>query len=118
MSQGEVLPPTVQDREEADLGPQMVGVSRDRLQGFRRGLEENVVNHLLVLEGNSGNLFRHGEDHVKVGNIEKLRLPLLDPLRPGQALAFGAVSIPAAIEGVAFVATLIATFEMAAERCR
>jgi len=49
---------------------------------------------------------------MKIGNIEKLRLPLLDPLRPGQALAFGAVSIPAAIEGVAFIATLIATFEV------
>jgi hypothetical protein len=113
----EVLSPTVQDREEADLGSQVLRVSRDCLQGFRRGLEENVVHYLLVLVGNRGYLFRHSEDHVKIWNIEKLSLPLLDPLRPGQALAFGTVSIPAAIEGIAFKATLIATFEVAAE-CR
>ena len=91
----EVLSPTVEDREEADLRAQMLSVSRDRLQCFRRGLEENVVNHLLVLVGNRSDLFWYGEDHVKIGNIEEFRLPLLDPLPPGQALAFGAVSIPA-----------------------
>jgi GTPase SAR1 family protein len=93
----------VQDRKEADLCPQVLRVSSDRLQGFRRGLEENVIDHLLVLVGNRSDLFRHSEDDVKIGNIKEFRLPLLDPLRSRQALAFGAVSIPAAIEGVAFM---------------
>ena len=55
---------------------------------------------------------------MKVGNLEKLRLPLFDPLRSGQTLAFGTVAIAAAIESIAFVAALIATFEVAPERCR
>src|SRR5215467_1552778 len=66
----EVRPPAVQDRKEADLCPQVLRVSRDRLQGFRRGLEENVIDHLLVLIGNRGDLFRHGEDDMKIGNIK------------------------------------------------
>ena len=96
----------------------MLGVGRDGLQGFCRGLEENAVDHLLVLVGDRGDLFRHGEDHMKIRDLEKFGLPLLDPLRPGQTLAFGAVSIAAAIERIAFVAALIAAFEVAAEHGR
>src|ERR1017187_4100174 len=43
----------------------MLGVSGDDLQSFCRGLEEDAVDHLLVLISDGGNLFRYGEDHVK-----------------------------------------------------
>ena len=86
--------------KETDLGPQMLGVGRDGLQGFGRGLEEDAVDHLLVLVGDRGDLFRHGEDHMEIGHVEKFGLPVLDPLRPSQTLAFGAVSISAAIEAL------------------
>jgi hypothetical protein len=52
---------------------------------------------------------------MKIGTFEKFGLSILDPLRPGQRLALGAVAIPAAIEGVTFIAALIAAFEVAAE---
>src|SRR5512140_3834385 len=100
----EVLPPTMQDREEADFSTQMIGVRRDRLQCFRRGLEEYAKHDLFILVSDRGDLFRHSEDHMKIGNLEKFRLPVLDPLRPSQALAFWAMSIPATIEGIAFIA--------------
>jgi hypothetical protein len=96
----------------------MFGVGRNRLQGFCRGLEENTVDNFLILVSDRGDLFRHRKDHMKIGDIQKLGLPVLDPLRPRQALAFGAVSIAAAIVRVAFVVALIAAFEVAAENCR
>jgi hypothetical protein len=55
---------------------------------------------------------------MKVGNWEELRLPLFNPLRSGQTLAFGTVAIATTIERIAFVAALIATFEVAPERRR
>src|ERR1035441_8569617 len=96
----------------------MLGVGRDRLEGFRRGLEEDAVNNFFILVSDRGDLFRHGEDHMKIGNLEKFGLSVLDPLCPGQTLAFGAMPIAAAIERVPFIATLIAAFEVAAENPR
>jgi hypothetical protein len=37
---GESLPPSVQDAEEADLRPEVLGICCDLLQGFRRGPEQ------------------------------------------------------------------------------
>ena len=96
----------------------MLGVARDGLQGFCRGLEKDAIDYLLVLVSDRGDLFRYREDHMKIGDLQKFGLPVLDPLRPGQTLAFGAVSIPAAIERVPFITALIAAFEVAAEDCR
>src|ERR1019366_6501897 len=95
----------------------MLGVARDGLQGFCRGLEKDAVDYLLVLVSDRGDLFRHGEDHMKIGDVQKFGLPVLDPLRSGQTLAFWAVPIAAAIECVPFIAALIAAFEVAAENC-
>jgi hypothetical protein len=53
---------------------------------------------------------------MKVGNWEKLRLPLLNPLRPSQALAFGTVAVATTVERIAFEAALIAAFEVAPQR--
>ena len=60
---------------------------------------------------------RHITGKATLGDIQKLGLPVFDPLRPRQTLAFGAVSIAAAIERVPFVAALITAFEVAAENC-
>ena len=87
----------------------MPGIGGDRLQGLCGGLKQNAVDNLLILKGDGGDRFRYREDHVKVGNVEQLCLPVLDPLRPCQTLALRAMSIPAAIVGITFMATLVAT---------
>lgn len=94
----EILSPGVKYGEEADIGPQVFGIGCDRLQSFGGGLEENTVDDFLILISDRGDLFRYGEDHMIVGDLQKLGLPVLDPLRAGQTLAFGAVSIATAIE--------------------
>src|ERR1035438_2435312 len=114
----QVLSPGVQHGEETDLGSQMLGIGRNRLEGFCRGLEKDAIDYLLILVCDRGDLFRQGEDYMKIGDVQKLSLPVLDPLCPGQTLAFGAVPVAAAIERVPFIAALITAFEVAAENCR
>jgi hypothetical protein len=79
-------------------------------------MEEDVIHCLLVLVGDRGNLLGHSEDDMKVGLVEQLRLTMLDPLCPGQRLTLWTVPIAARVETVAFVAALIAAFEMSAQR--
>ena len=45
----QILPPGVENGEEADFGAQMFGVAREGEQGFRSSAKENIVNRLLVL---------------------------------------------------------------------
>jgi len=62
--------PCVQHREPSDLRAQMLGVSRDRAQRLSGGSEQNVVDDLLVLQGNGSNGLRYREDHVKILRVE------------------------------------------------
>jgi hypothetical protein len=52
---------------------------------------------------------------VEVLGIEELSLTILDPLGPGQGLAFWAMAVAAAVVSNALELTLIALFDMAAE---
>ena len=47
----EVLPPGVEDGQEADLGPEVLGIGGDSLQGLGGGPEEQAVDHARVLQG-------------------------------------------------------------------
>jgi hypothetical protein len=114
----EVLSPTVQHGEEAYLRPQVLGVCGDGLQSFGRGLEQDAIDYFFILVSDRGDLFRNGEHDMKVLGVEQFCLAVLDPLRPCQTLAFRAVSIPAAIERIPFIAALIAAFQVAAESSR
>jgi hypothetical protein len=93
MQQGR--PPGVQDGEEANLRAQVFGIGSYGAQSLGRGLEEDVVYHLLVLVSDRGNLIRHSENDVKVLAVEKFRLAVLYPLCACQRLTLGAMAIPA-----------------------
>ena len=104
--------------EESDLRTQVFGISGDGPQGFGRGAEENAVNHLLVLVGDWGNLFRHREYNVEVLAVEEFRLAVLDPLGASQGLALGAVAISTGPVTNSLVAALIALLDLSTEsRC-
>ena len=113
MQQG--LTPGVQHGKEADLGTQMLGIGGDGSQGLGRGPEENAIDHPLVLVSDSGNLFRHGEDDVKVLGLEDLGKTILNPVSASQRLALWAVPITAAVVEDALMATRIAPLDMTAE---
>jgi hypothetical protein len=112
------LAPSVEDREEAELCAEMLGIGGDRLQGFGGGVEQDVVERCLVVMGDGGDLLRHGEDDVEVWHGEEFRSSVLKPLGTRQRLALWAVTIAARVVAGALVAAGIALLDVAAERCR
>jgi len=113
--QEQVLSPTVQYSEEADLGAQMFGIGSNGGQGLGRGSEQNAVNEIFVLVSNGGDLFGEREDDVKIVRREDFRFPFFEPFRPRQRLAFGAMSIAAAIVAGPLERTAVAVLEMTAQ---
>jgi hypothetical protein len=89
----QILSPGMQDGEEADLGAEVFRIARDGEKRFRSGLKENAVDRLFVVEGDAGNLFRKGEDDVKIFDRQQFGLPVSEPLRPLGALIFRTVPI-------------------------
>jgi hypothetical protein len=63
---GERRAPGVEDGEHADAGAEVFGIGRDGDQGLGRSLEQDVVDHGLVVVGDVGDLGRQREHDVKV----------------------------------------------------
>ena len=89
--------PGVQDGRDGDLRTQMLRVGRDRDRGFGRRLEQQIVDHALVLVGDIGDRGRQRVDDMKVRHREQLGLALGEPLTCRRALALGAVPVAATI---------------------
>jgi hypothetical protein len=102
--------------KESDLGAQMLGVSRDGAQRLSGSPEQNVVDNLLVLQGNDGNGLWYGEDDVKILSVEELGSTVLEPLGPSQRLTLWAVAIATAVVANPLVVTAIAALEMTTKR--
>jgi sterol desaturase/sphingolipid hydroxylase (fatty acid hydroxylase superfamily) len=101
--------------EKSDLSAKVLGISSDGEQGLRSGPEQDAIKLSLVLIGNGCNLFWHGEDHVEVLGSQKLGLAILEPLSPGQRLAFWTVAIGAGVVSVALMAAVVTLLQMAAQ---
>src|SRR5271169_3405530 len=111
----QILSPTVKDSEEADLGAQMFGIGSDGGQGLGRGSEQNAVDEIFVLVSHGRDLFGEREDDVKIVRLEDFRFPFFEPFRTRQGLAFGAMSIAAAIVAGTLEWTAVAVLEMTAQ---
>src|SRR5437867_10494616 len=94
----QVLPPRVKDGKETNLRSKMFGIGGNSQHRVGRGSEENAIDGALVLQGNVGNLFRHGKDDMKVLGLEKFAPPVFDPPGAGQRLTFGTVTIQQVME--------------------
>jgi hypothetical protein len=98
----------------------MIGIGRDGDHGLGRCLEQDVVDHGLVLVGDLGDWGGQREHDVEIRHRQELGLALGEPLLRGSALAFRAMPVTAGVEGDPGVAALVvlATFNMATERSR
>ena len=85
----------MEDRKEPDLGSQMFGIGGYLQKGFRTGAEQEVIEDLLVLQRQWGELVRQSKDNVDIGDRQKFVLTSRDPLIASPALTLGAVSIAA-----------------------
>lgn len=64
-----VLPPRMQDAEETNLGSQMFGVARHFTKRFGYRAEQEVIERPLILQDESVQLVRQGEDDVEVTRL-------------------------------------------------
>ena len=107
------LPPSVEDREEAELGAEMLGISSDRPQSFGSGVKQDVVDRSLVVMGDGADLLRHSEDDVEVRYGEEFGSSVLKPLGTRQPSLQDDGLQPAAFTG-----SKSATTKAASWRCR
>ena len=95
----EVLSPGVQDGQQPDLGPEMLRIGSDLLQGLGGGAEQEAVDLPWVLQGDRTERRRERKDDVIVLDREQFRFSRLHPLRRGGGLALGAVAVSARVVG-------------------
>lgn len=102
---------------DADSGAEMLGIGRDCQHGLGRDLEQEIVDHRLVLVGDIGDGSRQREHQVEVGHRQQLGRALGEPPLGGCALAFWAVPVAAGIVADGRVGAVLAARDMPAEGC-
>src|SRR5712672_2235112 len=110
--------PAVQYRGDADAGSEVLRVGRDGEHRLRRGLEQQIIDHGLVLVGDVANRRRQREDDVEVGDRQQFGLARRHPLARCRALALRAVPVAAAVVGDRGVGAVLAARDVSAEGCR
>lgn len=104
--------------EKSDVGAEMFGIGRNAPEGLGGGAKEGVVNDLLILSGNGGNAVGQGENHMEIGNRQKLGLMPLQPLSFSERLTLRAVTVAARVVADPAMATVVALIDVAAENGR
>jgi hypothetical protein len=83
--------------EEADFRSETFRRPSDFEQGFGAGPEQEIVDDLLVLQGQRGEPMRKREDDMDVASGQELLTARLDPTVAGVGLALGTMPITAAV---------------------
>ena len=113
---GQGLAPAVQDCDHAGLGAEIFGIGSDGADRLGRGLEEDIVDDRLVLQGDRCERGRHGEDEMEIRDWQKFGAAIGQPLGAREPLALGTVPIAAGIIGDTDLAAVLALLDMPAER--
>src|SRR5262249_23274451 len=114
----QVLAPSVQHRDEADLGAEMLRVGSDRTQRLGRRLKQKGLACLCVVEGDPGRRCRQSENDMEVRHRQQLGLPGSEPFGAGAPLTLRAMPVAARVVGAADEAAPDASLGMAAQRRR
>ena len=94
---GERRAPGMQNGDQAQPCAQSLGVGSDGLQGLGGGLEQQVIDHGLVLEGDGGDLGRQGEDDMEIGRGQQVRLAFRQPDLGRRTLTLRAMAVAAGV---------------------
>ena len=95
----QILPPAMEDGEEADFHAEAFRVAGDGEQCPGSGAEHNVVDGGFVVESDAGNRFRDGEHDVKIFHRQQFGLPLPKPVGARQTLTLVAQELESALAG-------------------
>src|SRR5262249_52250786 len=112
------LAPGMENHGDAELGAKMPGIGRDGGERLGGDTEQDRIDGSLILEGELADRPRCRSDDMKGWQWQQAGLPICEPLHPRQPLAFGTVTVAAGVVSDARCATIIALFDMAAERGR
>jgi hypothetical protein len=93
----QVLAPRMQYCNKAHLSAKMLRISRYGAQRLGGGLEQDVVDHSLVLKRDGCDFLWDGEDHVEVFDRQKFSLTILKPLVTRERLALWTMPISATV---------------------
>jgi hypothetical protein len=115
--QKQVLSPTVQYGEKANLGAQMLGIGSDGGQGLGRGSEEHAVDEIFVLVSDGSDRFGNREDDMKIVRRQNLGRSFFNPLRTCEGLTLWTVAVAAAVVTGPLVIAAVAALEMTAKSC-
>ncbi len=91
--------PGVQDQGRADTGTQMLGVASNRAQGLGSGLEQEAVDHRLVVPGDVADRCWQGEDQVIVVHGQQVGLTGLQPAPGRSGLTLRTMAVTAGVVG-------------------
>jgi hypothetical protein len=95
--QVQILTPGVEHGEESDVSAQEPGIGGGFEQCARRRPEQNRVNLFTVLKRQAADLLRQREDHVEIGNGQKLGFSLREPPGARRSLALGTMPVAARV---------------------
>ena len=115
---GEHLTPGVKNGQEADLATQRSWIGSKGLERRGDGVEQDAIDYGLIVEGDLGDLGRHGEHDVEIGYRQQIGLTIGQPSFASRALALGAMPIAAAVERHAGMCAILTSLDMTAKRCR
>ena len=93
----EFLIPGVEHTEEADLGAEMFGIASDFEESCGTGLQQEMVQEFLVLQGERRQFMGERKDNMDVARGEKLLTTRLEPTSTGVGLTLRAVPVAAAV---------------------
>jgi hypothetical protein len=87
------LAPGVEHTQETDFRSEMFGVAGDLQQSRGAGAEQEIVDDLLVLQGQPRKLMRQGENDMNVADRQQFFAAFGEPFVASVGLALRAVAI-------------------------
>src|SRR3989454_4324947 len=111
----EFLTPGMQNTEEADFCTEVFGIAGHFEKSFRTGAKQEIVEDLLVLQDQRGQMTRKREDHMDVARRKKFPATFFHPTFPSARLTLRAMPISAGVVGDGATSAASAFIEMPAE---
>src|SRR5438034_285251 len=115
--QKQVLTPSVQDADHADLCAQVFAIDGDLEQGLSAGGEQQVIEQTWVLQGQHIEFVRHSEHDMEVTGSQQFALASRQPAFAGLCLALGTVPISARVVRDGLMTAVRTGVAMTAQRC-
>jgi len=112
----QALVPGVEHAEEADLSCEVSRIASDLQQGRSAGMEQQVIDDALVLQGEWGQFVGQRENDMHIAGRQQFAFAGFEPAHPGVALASWAMPVAARVEGDGGVSAAGAHIAMSAQR--